>query len=254
MTPIYVRKASHFFPMVQWVVEENRKHINLSFNNVTVTYPGIQEHLKPVSDKRVLEEFRKKYNLPEKFILSMTRVDNPGLDRSKKWNPIQNPNTTLKSFILCRNKIPHHLVFAGRRIRDYFQETGFIEKDFEKVHFINFVPFNEIQNLYSLADLIVLPGYYESFSFTLVGAMACRCPAVVSKTGAFPEVAGDAVIYADPYSPEDFADKILMVLNSEKLREELKNKGMKRSSKFTWEETARLTLKGMYQVINSHPV
>lgn len=252
MLPLYAKKASHFFSMTNWDLEETRKYINIPLDNTTVAYPGIQEHLKPVNDKKILDEFRSKYKLPEKFILSMTRVDNPGMDKSNKWNPSKNPLTTLKAFLLCRDKISHHLVFAGRNVKNYFMDSGFTEKDFERVHFINFVPFEEIQKIYSLADLIVVPSYYESFSFTLVGAMACGCPSVVSSSCGIGEVARDGALYADPNSPEDFANKISAVLSNEELRLKLKSKSLEIAAKYTWENTARLTLAGLIETINSH--
>jgi len=249
LLPFYIKKASHLFPMAKWVVEENRNYIKAPFNNVTITYPGVHEHLKPICEKKLLQEFQNKYNLPDKILISLTRVDNPGMDNSNKWNPSQNPHTTLKSFLRCKDKIPHHMVFAGRKVKDYFLDIGFTEKDFERVHFINFVPFNEIQFLYNLADLIILPVYYESFSFTLLGAMACGCPAVVSSTGAFQEVVGDGAIYADPYSPEDFSEKILAVLNDEELKNKLRLISIERAKGYTWENTAKETLKGLYQSV-----
>jgi len=246
-----VRKSSHFFAMAQWVIDENRKYIDFPLDSATVTFPGVHQNHKPVTDQKVLEDFRKKYNLPDKFILSMTRVDNPGMDRSNKWNPSQNPLTILKSFMLCRDKIPHHLVMAGRKVRDYFLDSGFAEKDFDKVHFVNFIPFDEIQNLYSLADFIVIAASYESFSFTLLGAMACGCPAVVATTGAFPEVVGEGALQADPFLPEDFADKIITLASDAELRNKLKRKSLAQAAKYTWENTAKLTLRGIYQAIES---
>lgn len=249
LLPLYIKKASHLFPMAEWVVKENRKYIKVPFNNVTITYPGVHEHLKPIGDQKLLREFQNKYNLPDKIIISMTRVDNPGMDKSNKWNPSQNPHTALKSFLLCKDKIPHHMVFAGRKVKEYFLDNGFTEKDFDRVHFINFVPFDEIQYLYNSASLIVLPVYYESFSFTLLGAMACGCPAVVASTGAFQEVAGDGAVYADPYSPEDFSKKILSVLNNKELKNKLRLNSLKRSQKYTWENTAKDTLEGLYKTV-----
>jgi glycosyltransferase involved in cell wall biosynthesis/putative flippase GtrA len=252
LLPLYIRKAAHLFPMAKWVVEENKKYINLSNSSVTVTYPGVHEHLKPVNNQKILENFRKKYNLPNKMIISLTRVDNPGMDSSNKWNPGQNAHTSLRAFLLCKDKISHHMVFAGRNVREYLLYRGFTGKDFDRVHFVNFVPFNELQYFYSLADLITLPIYYESFSFTLLGAMACGCPAVVSTTGAFHEVIGDGALYADPHSPEDFADKIMQVLNNEYLQDELKKKSLKRAQTYTWEKTAQDTLKGLYKAVQNN--
>lgn len=249
MLPIYMKKASHFFAMAKWVVNENRKYIKLPFDNTTVTYPGVCKKHQPVTDLTVLDEFRIKYHLPEKFILSMTRVDNPGMDKSNKWNPSQNPDTILKSFILCRDKVPHHLVMAGRKVKDYFLDNGYDEECFHRVHFVNFIPFDEIQYIYSLSDLIVLPVYYESFSFTLLGAMACGCPAVVSTTGAFKEIVGDGALYADPYSPEDFAIKVLNALTDHNLRTKLRNRGLELAKGYTWENAARQTLDGIYKTM-----
>ncbi len=252
MLPLYIRKASHLFPMASWVIDENRKYIKASFDKCTVTNPGVHKHLKPVEDKKILYDFRIKYNLPEKFILSMTRVDNPGLNKSHKWNPSKNPHTTLKAFILCKDKVKHDLVFAGRNVKQYLIEHGFNEKDFERVHFINFIPFNEIQNIFTLADLIVVPAFYESFGFTLLGAIACGCPAVASNKGACLEVLGNAGLYATPYSAEDFAEKILKVLENEEFRIELKRKSLIRSRQFTWERTAQLTMKGIEEAVNTN--
>jgi len=249
MIPIYVRKAAYVFPMANFILEESRKYINYHFKNAIVTYPAPQKHLKPVADKNILKQFKIKYNLPEKFILSITRADNPGMENSRKWNPCKNPITTLRSFLLLKNKISHSLVIAGRNIKNYYLESGFTEKDFERVHFINFIPFEELQNIYSLAELIVVPPTYEGFGFTLLGALACGCPAVASKTGTCPEVVGDAALLADPFSPEDFAEKILMLINDNNLKENLREKGLKRAHSLSWEKAAELTLKGLYKAV-----
>ena len=250
MLPLYACKAAHFFPMAQWVIDENRKYLKLPFENATVTYPGVHPNHKPVTEQRVLAAFREKHHLPDKFILSMTRVDNPGMDKSTKWNPSKNPLTTLQAFLLCRDKIPHHLVIAGRKVREYFLDVGLTDQDFARVHFVNFIPFEEVPNLYSLADLLVVPAYYESFGFTLLGAIACGCPAVVSTTGAFAEVVGDGALYADPHSPADCAEKIVRVLQNDALRKELQQKNLARAATYTWEKTARLTLQGIAQAID----
>jgi glycosyltransferase involved in cell wall biosynthesis len=126
---------------------------------------------------------------------------------------------------------------------------GFREADFERVHFLDFVPFEQLAHLYTLATLLVVPPYYEGFGFALMGAMASGCPAVVSTNGACPEVVGDTALLADPDSPADFAAKIERLLSDEPLRRELRRKALARAATWTWEKTARLTLEGLTRAV-----
>jgi glycosyltransferase involved in cell wall biosynthesis len=249
MLPLYCRKADHLFALSNFILEENRRYLGLPFDDTTVTYPAPSGYFRPIDDPASLERFRTMYQLPPRFILAVTRVDHPGLDKSRSWHPGKNVETTLRAFALCRDRIPHKLVIAGRRVHEYLLQAGWSSADFEGVHFLGFVPHKELPELYNLADLFVLPSFYEGFGFTLAEAMACRCPVIASQTGSCPEISGGAALLADPYDPSDFAQKMLAVLRDEDLRQELKKKSLERAAFFSWEETARLTLKGLTSVL-----
>jgi glycosyltransferase involved in cell wall biosynthesis len=250
MLPVYCRKATHFFPMLGFVLEENRKYLRLPLDNATVTYSAPDKSFVPVEDPDVLNEFRNKYQLPQKFILGLPRVDHPGLDNSTSFFPGKNPETTVRAFALCRKEIPHKLVLAGDRVREYLLYRGLNEADLEGIHFLGFVPYQEQPKLFSLAELLVTPAWYEGFPHLIMHAMVCGCPVIASQTGGAPEVSGGATLLADPNDPANFAAKILAVINNQKLREELKCKGLQRAATFTWERTARLTLDGLMQAVN----
>jgi glycosyltransferase involved in cell wall biosynthesis len=251
MLPLYCRKATHFFPWSQFTIDENRKYLGFSFENSTITYAAPNEYFRPIDDHADLEEIREKYQLPEKFILGVTRVDHPGLEQSTSFYSGKNVEITVKAFTLIRERIPHKLVVAGRRVREYLLHTGWTQADLEGIHFTDFVPHQELPGLYSSAELFVIPSFYESFGFTLVEAMACGCPVVASQTGACPEISGGAALLADPHDPADFADKIMSVINNEELRQEMKVKSLERASFFSWERTARLTLEGLTRAVEA---
>jgi len=255
MLPIYCRKASHLFPMSLFNLEESRKHLGLPLKNVTVTYTCPGKHMKPMDDPFPLETFREKYRLPERFLLCITRVDHPGLDnfQKRKFFPGKHPETVLKAFILCREHIPQHLVFAGRRVRDYMVSLGFQEKDFTRVHFLPFVPYEELPKLYNTADMSIVPTYYDGCSTTMMESMACGCPVIGSKTDACPEIGGGAALYADPYNPSDFAEKIVLLAKDVDLRNELKIKCRERAAYFDWARTAELTLNGLLNAAGGVP-
>jgi len=243
--PLYCRKASHFFPWSHFTVAENRKHLGLPFTDVTVTYAAPSPYFHPIDDRAALDAWRERHHLPERFVLVVTRVDHPGLDRSTSFYPGKNVETAARAFRLCRGRVPHQLVVAGRRVREYLVSRGWSEQNLEGIRFLGFVPHEELPMLYNLAELFVLPSYYESFAMTMVEAMACGCPVVGSRTGASAEISAGAALLADPRDPADFSENMLAALEDETVRRELRRKGLERAAWFSWDRTARLTLQGL---------
>jgi len=73
---------------------------------------------------------------------------------------------------------------------------------------------------------------------------------VSSRTSSLPEVVGEAGILVDPHSPEDIAGGIVQCLDSSR-GEELRQAGRERARLFSWENTARLTLRAYEEVLRS---
>lgn len=249
MIPIYARRCTHLFPMSRFDLEESKKYLGLPLRNVTVTYTCPGPHMQPVSDAAALATFREAHQLPEQFLLCVTRVDHPGLDgfEKKKFFAGKNPESLLRAFLLCRDQLPHHLVFAGRRVRDYFLTLGFRDADFAKVHFIDFVPYAELHKLYNCAAISIVPTYYDGCSTTMLESMACGCPVIASKTDAGPEIGEDAALYVDPRDPAELAAKIRSIVQNPGLRRELSARGLARAAFFNWKRTAEDTLSGLTQ-------
>jgi len=74
--------------------------------------------------------------------------------------------------------------------------------------------------------------------------MACGTPVVVSDIEALREVTDKAGIFVDPYKALDIAKGIAKVLSMNKTDyESLVEKGLSQAEKFSWEDTARKTIK-----------
>jgi glycosyltransferase involved in cell wall biosynthesis len=248
MLPLYCRKSSHFFPWTQFVLDENRKYLRLPLKNATVTYGGVDPSFHASYDSKSLEECRSQYGLPDRFILSVTRVENLA-NKSASFSGTKNVETTLRAFARIREQVPHKLVIVGRHVKEYLESVGWKESEFKNIHFMGFIPHAELPKVYNLADLLVMPSFYEGFGLVMVEAMTCGCPVVASKTGPCPEVSAGAAVLADPHDASDFAENILNVVTNEKLKSELRQKSLKRAKYFNWERTARLTLEGLEDVV-----
>jgi glycosyltransferase involved in cell wall biosynthesis len=104
------------------------------------------------------------------------------------------------------------------------------------------VPEMDLALLIKGAELAVVPSLYEGFSLPMVESMACGTPTIVSRTSCLPEISGNVLEYFDPLSIDDMAACMQSALTDSQMRRRLREKGIERASKFTWERCAQETL------------
>ncbi len=110
------------------------------------------------------------------------------------------------------------------------------------VIFTGRVPDEQLPGLYAHAAVLVMPSLYEGFGFPVLESMAAGTPVVASNSSSLPEVAGDAAILVSPQSVEALANAISEVLENRTLSEEMRRKGVKQASRFSWERAAAETI------------
>jgi glycosyltransferase involved in cell wall biosynthesis len=101
---------------------------------------------------------------------------------------------------------------------------------------------DELDAVFRAADAFVYPSLYEGFGLPVLEAMARGVPTIASSTSSVPEVTGDAAIGVDPRSIRQITDAIESVLGDVEVAERFARRGRARAERFTWDETARLTL------------
>lgn len=100
----------------------------------------------------------------------------------------------------------------------------------------------QLAELYRKAEVFVFPSLYEGFGMPLLEAFSCRCPVVASDTAVFREIGGDAVTFFQPKDPGSIGDAIRSTLENRTLRDEMVERGHKRSRRFSWQQTTDQTL------------
>jgi len=225
-----VRRSDKILTVSKFSVDEIRKYTKSS-KAIDVVYNAIDfDKFKVINDISKLDFAKEKYQLPNDFLLFVGNVK---------------PHKNLKNLLLAIKEMDVNLVIVGKK-------DGFITGDANianliksnnlenRVFFTGYVDDADIPAIYNLAKLFVFPSLYEGFGIPPLEAQSCGCPVVCSNVASLPEVGGvDSVVYCDPYSVEDIASKIKMVLNDGSLENELKEKGFENIKRFSWEESAK---------------
>lgn len=183
----------------------------------------------------ILEAARARLQLPDRFILFTGTLE-----------PRKNVAGLLRAYRRLRDRaapLPS-LLLAG--VRGWlFDETQSLITQLNldrHVRWIDSPPAADLIALYNAASVYVLPSFYEGFGLTVLEAMACGTPTIISDRGSLPEIAGGAALVIDPDDAGALADALARVLDDDQLRADLKHKGLRRVTDFSWERCARETL------------
>ena len=129
---------------------------------------------------------------------------------------------------------------GGARLADNIQLLGRISDD-------------EFAQVLSRALCFLFPSRIEGFGLPAIEAMVHGCPVIASTSPCLPEICGDAALFADPDSIDDWLAAITRLRDDKGLRTQLVDKGNTRATAFSWRKIAELYLKLMAEVDGVQP-
>jgi glycosyltransferase involved in cell wall biosynthesis len=140
-----------------------------------------------------------------------------------------------------------HLNIIGRASFDpsYGDELANLAKKLElgeAISFLGTVSEQELLRQYREANVFVFPNHLQTWGLAVFEAMASGTPVVVSRTSGAHEVLtdGENALLVDPKQPEQIADRIEQLMDSEQLQRDLAKNGRAFVEKnITWEKYAR---------------
>lgn len=236
--------ADHFITVSHAMIPELVNFMGIPEEKISVVYNGISpEWYEPISHDIKIATL-KKLRLPKKFILFTGTLQ-----------PKKNLPTIIRGFLQLPNDIKqaYPLVIAGKigwgAEESLSAITNLIE---DKTGFwLDYVSFDDLRALYQSAACYLCPSLHEGFGYTLIEGFASGTPVITSNITALPEIAGDAAMIIDPYSPAEIKNAIQMLLTSPTLCEAYINKGKQRANAFSLEQCVHETIQVYNKVLNT---
>jgi glycosyltransferase involved in cell wall biosynthesis len=244
LVPYFARRADRIITDSLFSKQDISEHYKVVPEKITVIYAAADERFKTLDD---IDEGRivlKNYGIDGPFILSVGR-----LDRRK------NLERLIQAFGIFRLncKYNYKLVIVGRKeevevpIKSIVQKSNYVND----IIVTGLIPDRDLPKYYGLSEMFIYPSLYEGFGLPILEAMACGCPVVTSNITSMPEIAGNAAVLVDPYSPESIAVAMQLIASDQRKRQELVELGFKRSAQFSWDQTARETIKIYHELCST---
>ncbi len=243
MLPLYFRKSSAVISVSQATTDNFNRILKLPASKIQTIYFAPARYFKRITDPAVLQQVRARYQLPNKFILTLTKRKGAGR---------KNLEQVFKAYACYheRTETPHKLVIGGKDCHLFRDEYAIPKDGYGKdILFPGWIDQMDLPAVFSLADLYLYPSNLEAFPIPLTEAMACGTPILTSNVNGLKEIAGDAALLIDPSDTELIANGMARILSNSELRESLSRKGLERSSLFSWDLCAKSTLALLERVV-----
>lgn len=209
-------------------------------DKIFTTYEAADKSFKSITNKKLLDSVKSKYNLPDKFVLFVGDL---------------NRNKNIRRLVLACQEIHIPLIIAGGSavkktpVHPWTIDIKWVQDNQSPyLKSIGFVADQDLPAVYTLAAVYCQPSLSEGFGLPLLQAMQCGTPTCYSQRTALAEISDYSGISFDPYSINDIAQKLLQIINDKKLSAKLVQKGLARAKTFSWQLCAFNTL-SVYRLV-----
>lgn len=208
-------------------------------NKIEVVYQSCDDSFKSPASREVKEIVKKKYNLPDKYILNVGTIE------------------TRKNLVNLVKALQHidknyKLVVIGKKT-PYFK---LVEKEIQslnlqdRVLFLKNIPFTDLPVIYQMASLFAYPSVYEGFGIPIIEALYSHVPVVAATGSCLEEAGGPNSLYVHPEDYLALSKAINEVLANPALQADMKEKGLIYAQKFNNENISRQMIRLYHKTLD----
>lgn len=228
--PRFAHKARKLVTISEFSRADIIKRYNVSPDTIDMVYNGVNEAYRPI-DEDSKTDVRARYTHGRPFFLYVgIQVPRKNLARIfAAFDAFASSSDEDVVLLVVGDK--HHWdesiehAYGNMKARDSVIFTGHLEQ-------------SELLLVMGSAIALTFVSLFEGFGVPAVEAMRAGVPVITSTASCMPEIVGDAAILCDPTSVAEIADAMKRVATDPELRNELIERGLIRSQKFSWQYTA----------------
>lgn len=239
------RKADKIIVPSQYVKEDVVKKLGVNGNKIEVIYEAVEKNfLKLKADEKNAYRLLNKFNLVKPFLVYTGSVyPHKNLDLILDAIKIRNSERNLDFMmaVVCARNVFYE------RLQNKIEQLGLQEA----VKLLGFLSDQELADLYSQAFCLVQPSKMEGFGLTGLEAMSRNLPVIAANASCLPEVYGEAALYFDVSSPQDFLHRLEELVTNKNLYSQLQSTGLDKVKEYSWKKNAQATYKIYEQVFKS---
>ena len=219
---------------------------------ITVCYQSCNPAFAKKVDEGQKQIIRAKYNLPEKFFLSVGSI----IERKNLLN-------VCKAMAQLKGEINIPLVVIGNGgaykqiVKDYIKEAG-LEKSIiflsEKsvADLSGYKTAADFPAIYQLATALLYPSFFEGFGIPVLEGLWSEVPVITSNVSCLPEAGGKGAYYVNPSSADEIALAMKRIYNEPSLVATLKKLGLEHAASFTPANCARNVMQVYLQAMKKN--
>lgn len=188
------------------------RFFNIKENKISICPPPFAENWFTNDNHSNLVEVKKKYSLPDIFILYPAAT----------WQHKNHINLFNAIYNLKKTGMIVRLICTGNKT-EYFENI--LSKKItllnlqNEVNFLGIIPENDLISLYKLTSLVVIPTKYEAGSGPLYEAMRYKSPVICSNVTSLPETLNNNEFTFNPDDPEEISALIKKGISDKEFRE-----------------------------------
>lgn len=213
--------ADHIIAISEQTKKDIIEYYQTDPSKIEVIYQTCDDSFKHLVSPDFKETIRKKYNLPEKFLLNVGTIE-PRKNLLLTVQALKAVDPGFKLVVVGKEQS------YAKQVKAEIEHLGLTDR----VIFLKDIPFTDLPSIYQLAAVFVYPSFYEGFGIPIIEALYGGIPVVAATGSCLEEAGGPDSVYVDPANAPALAEAINSILKNPVLAKHMSDKGLAYVQKF----------------------